>query len=227
MNTTQTYERRRLFGALGGAAFAVLTLMAFLTNSGPSTSDGMTVVEYYTAHGSATLWGAGLVGVGIVGFIWFAETFAAWTSSSPAGVVGAAVTAALYLVAVGCWEILGEIFGGVDIVDVPSQGYDTAHVIQVVGTGAAHMGNFAAAAFVGATAAALLESTPWRALGTLGIGVAAFRLATALIELASSASWSDAMSIAGFLAFLVWVLVASVALAVATQRSRRLIPQTT
>jgi hypothetical protein len=227
MNTTQTYARRRLIGALAGAAFTVLTLIAFLTNSGPSTSDGVTVVEYYTSHGSATLWGAGLVGVAIVGFIWFAETFAAWTSSSPAGVVGAAVTAALYLVAVGCWEILGEIFGGVDIVDVPSQGYDTAHVIQVVGTGAAHMGNFAAAAFVAATAAALLDTPSWRVLGALGLGVAAFRLVSALIELASSTQWSDAVSTAGFLAFLGWVFASSVALAVAPQRRTHLVPQAT
>ena len=41
-----------------------------------------------------------------------------------------------------------------------------AHVLYDVGVGAAHMAGFADAAFVGATAAALLTSaTPWRWLG--------------------------------------------------------------
>ena len=88
-------------------------------------------------------------------------------------VVGAAVTAALYLTAVGCWEILAEIFGGVDIVNVPSDGYSNAHVLYVAGNGASHMGNFGAAAFVGATAAAMLASAPPR-----WIPIVSWRLAT-------------------------------------------------
>ena len=227
MNGTATIERLRLVGASGGAIFAVLAFVAFLMNRGPSSSDGLTVVEHYTAHGTATLWGAALVGVGAVCLIWFAETFAGSMSSTPLGLVGAAVTAALYLVAVGCWEILGEIFGGVNIVDVPSQGYNTAHVIYVVGVGAAHMGNFGAAAFVGATAAAMLAAeAPWRRLGWIGVVVAAFRLSSALIELASSSDWSDAVSTAGFLAFLAWVFAASMALVATRRRGAALVPQT-
>jgi hypothetical protein len=227
MNGTATIERLRLLGASGGAVFAVLTLVAFMMHPGPSTSDGVTVVEYYTAHGTATLWGAALVGVAMVCFIWFAETFARSMSATPVGLVGAAVTAALYLVAVGCWEILAEIFSSVDIVDVPSQGYNTAHVIQVVGVGAAHMGNFGAAAFVGATAAAMLTAeAPWRRLGWLGVVVAVFRLVSALIELASSSDWSDAVSTAGFLAFLAWVFAASMMLVATRRRGVALVPQT-
>src|SRR5262245_64733335 len=79
MNDTQ--NTLRILGALGGAVFAVLTLLAYTMNAGPSSSDGVTVVEYYTSHGSTTLWGAALVGVAMIGFIWFAETFAGWTSS--------------------------------------------------------------------------------------------------------------------------------------------------
>ena len=225
MNDTRTHDRLQLLGALGGALFAVLTLVAYLLNTGPSSGRGVTVVEYYTEHGTATLWGAALLGIGMVCFIWFAETFAA-SMSSAIGVVGAAVTAALYLLAVGCWEILGEIFGGVDIVDVPSEGYSDAHVIYDIGVGAAHMGNFGAAAFVAATAAAMLSSPPWRALGMLGVAVAAFRLASALIELASSSDWSDVVSIIGFLGFLGWVFAASIALAVSNQRGTLLVPQT-
>jgi hypothetical protein len=119
--------------------------------------------------------------------IWFAETFGGATASRSAGIAGAASTVALYLVAIGCWAVLGEIYGGVDLVDVSSEGYSDAHVLHVVGVGAAHMGNFAAAAYIGATAAAMLATAgPWRSLGWLGIGFTAFRLISALIELAST-----------------------------------------
>jgi len=222
MNATRTT------GALSGAIFAVLTLVAFLFNPGPASTDGVTVVEYYAGHDARTLWGAAVVGVAIVCFAWFAETFARRTPSGAAGVVGAAATIALYLVAVGCWEILAEIFGGVDIVNVPPEGYQTAHVIQDVGVGAAHMGNFAAAAYIGATAFAFLGSpASRRLLGWLGIVIAAYRLFSAVVELASNSRWSDAVSTAGFLAFLAWVFAASVALAFTGRRATALVPQPT
>jgi hypothetical protein len=135
---------------------------------------------------------------------------------------------ALYLVAVGCWEILGEIYGGVDIVDVPSAGYSNAHTLQVVGVGAAHMGNFAAAAFVGATTAAMLASAAhWRLLGLAGVAFTAARVISALIELASKSHWSDVVSTAGFLSFVAWVFVASAALVAYTRRGSIALPATT
>jgi hypothetical protein len=203
----------RSFAALCGAAFAALALVAFLIHTGPSSDAGVTVVEYYSTHATATLWAAALVGIAALCFVWFAETFAGHMPIGPVGVASAAATAALYLVAVGCWEILGEIYGGLDLVDVSSEGYSDAHVLYVVGVGAAHMGNFPAAAFVGATAAAMLAAAgPWRVLGWLGIGFFAVRLISALIELASTSHWSDVVAIGGFLAFLVWVFTASVML---------------
>jgi len=226
MHDTTTRERLRLLGASGGAIFAVLALVAFLIHAGPSSDEGVAVAEYYSANGTATLWAAALVGVAAMSFLWFAETFAERMGSRAVGVAGAAATVALYLVAVGCWEILAEIFGGVDLANVPSEGYSNAHVLDVVGNGAAHMGNFAAAAYVGATAAAMLASAaPWRRLGWLGIGITALRLISALIELASNSPWSDDVSIAGFLAFLAWVFAASVMLVVTLRRSTALVPQ--
>jgi len=157
--------RLRLFGASSGAIFGVLALIAYMINTGPSSDAGVTVVEYYSTHKTATLWPAALVGVAAICFIWFAETFAGRMSSGPIGLAGAAATAALYLVAIGCWEILGDIYGGVDVVTVSSEGYSDAYVLYVVGAGAAQMGNFAAAAFIGATGAAMLASSaPWRLL---------------------------------------------------------------
>lgn len=228
MNGTPTLERLRLLGASGGAIFAALTLVAYLINRGPSSDDGMTVVAYFSTHHATTLAPAALVGVAAACFIWFAETFAERMSSSAVGVAGAAATAALYLAAVGCFEILGEIYGGVDLGDVPSEGYSNAHVIDVIGNGAAHMGNFAAAAYVGATATAMLAAAAsWRSLAWLGIGIATFRMISAVIELASNSHWSDVVSIAGFLAFLAWVFSASVMLVVAMRRGTTPLPQAT
>lgn len=139
----------RFFGAAGGAIFAVLTLIAFAIAPGPSSANGVTVLDYYAAHGTATLSQAGLVGIGAVCFIWFAEVFARELSVGPTAVVGAAVTGALYLVTVGCWEVIAEIYGGVDTGTVTSEDYSDAHVFYDVGTGAAHMAHFTATAFVG------------------------------------------------------------------------------
>ena len=158
--------RIRLFGAASGAVFAVLTLVAFLIAPGPSSANGVTVVEYYTEHGNAVIWQAVLAGLGIVCFMWFAAIFADTMSSANAVLVTAGAMAAVYLVLLGAWESLGENYKDVDIVDVSSEGYGDAHVLYDVGVGAAHLAGFADAAFVGATAAALLTSgAPWRRLG--------------------------------------------------------------
>jgi hypothetical protein len=227
MNGTRVRERLQLAGAVSGAAFAVLAFIAFLLAPGPSSSDGVTVVEYYATHASRTFWAAALVGLAAICLLWFAETFTRLISSAPFGVAGAAATAALYLAAVGCWEILGEIYGGVDVIDVPSAGYSNAHTLQVVGVGAAHMGNFAAAAFVGATTAAMLASTAyWRPLGLAGIAFTAARVISALIELASKSHWSDVVAIAGFLVFLAWVFIASAALVANMRRGSVRAPRT-
>jgi hypothetical protein len=229
MNGSPTYRRLRLVGALGGAVFATLTLVAFLLNPGPSSEHGIPVVEYYSTHGTETLWGAAFFGVAAIFFLWFAETFGERMGSRAIGIAGAAATVALYSVTVGCWEILAEIFGGVDLIDVSSNGYSTALVLRDIGNGAAHMGNFPATAYVGATAAAMLTSTPsWRRLGWVGVGVTVLRLISALVELASNSRWSDEVTIVGFLAFLAWVFAASAMLVWATRRSdAHAVPETT
>ncbi len=209
-------ERLRLFGAAGGAVFAIVALVAFAIAPGPSSANGTTVVEYYSAHATATLWQAALVALSVVLFIWFAETFAGQMSTGPVAVVGAAVTAALYLVAIGCWEVLGEILGRADGADL-SDG--DAHALYAAGLGAVHLANFTAAAFVGATAAAMLVSAvPWRWLGSIGIGFALVQLISAVIVLASQSHWSDVVGTVVFLAFLAWVFAASVRLVLAIRR---------
>ena len=211
--------RLQLVGAAGGAVFAVLALAAFALNPGPSSGNGVTVVEHYAMHGTQTLWATALGGLAAIGFLWFAETFAGVTAAAPLGVAGAAAMAALYLVAIGCWSILGEIYGGVDPLTVTSEGYSDAHVLHVVGVGAAHMGNFAAVAFAGAATGALFTSNVLpRWFAWTGVAVVAFRLLSALVEVGSTTGWSDAVAVAGFLVFLAWVFVASCLLTAALAR---------
>jgi hypothetical protein len=127
--------------------------------------------------------------------------------------------AALYLAAIGVWSILADLYGGVDPLTVTSEGYSDAHVLHDVGVGAAHMGNFAAAAFAGAATGALFASNVLpRWFAWAGVAVAAFRLVSALVEVASTTGWSDAVAVAGFLVFLAWVFVASVLLTAAVAR---------
>ena len=124
-------ERLRLFGAAGGAVFAVLAVIAFAIASGPSSANGATVAEYYSAHGTATLWQASLIGFALVCFIWFAGVFSVGTSLGPVVLVSASVTSALYLVAIGAWESLGEIYGRANGSDLND---GDAHALYDVGS---------------------------------------------------------------------------------------------
>jgi hypothetical protein len=217
--------RFRLFGAGGGVAFAVLVLVAFAIAPGPSSASGTTVVEYYSTHGTAVLWQAVLAGVAFVCFMWFVETLAGRMSSGPAGVIGAGVTAALYLISIGCWESLGENYRGIEVLSISSDSYAAAHVLYDVGVGAAHLATVATAAFVGATAAALLSSgAPWRRLGWIGIGFTAVQLINAPLQIFATSSWSDVVGLLVFLAWLAWVFAVSATLVVSMRRSVIAVP---
>ena len=212
--------RIRLFGAAGGAVFAVLILVAFLIAPGPSSADGVTVVEYYTEHGNAAIWQAVLAGFGIVCFMWFAATFADVMLAPKAVLVSAGAMSAVYLVVLGAWESLGENYKGVDIVDVQSEDYGDAHALYDVGVGAAHMAGFANAAFVGATAAALLTSaTPWRRLGGIGVGLTVVWLINAPLQIIATSEWSDGVGAIVFLSLLAWVFALSSVLVISVRRA--------
>ena len=191
--------------------FSALVVIAFAIASGPSSARGDTVVAYFSEHGTAVAWQAAIVGVATVFFIWFVETFATHTSAGALSVVGGAVTAALYLVAIGCWESLGETFNGRDLVDVSSEDLGDAHFLYDAGVGAAHMAHFTTAAYVGSTAVAILASgASGRWLGWLGAAFAPICLLEAIVGLASQSGWSDAVDGLVFLGFLVWVFALSV-----------------
>ena len=203
--------------------FAILTLIAFLIAPGPSSANGVTVVEYYTAHGDAAIWQAVLAGFGIVCFLWFAGTFAATLPSANAVLVSAGAMAAIYLVTLGAWEALAETYKDVDIVDVPSEGYGDAHVLYDVGVGAAHLASFADAAFVGATAVALLSGAVvrWRRLGWVGVGLTVVWLINAPLQIFGTSDWSDAVGAVIFVSLLGSAVNILSQLQIAFRRQRR------
>jgi hypothetical protein len=210
--------RVRLLGAAAGAAFTALTLIAALFGPGPESAGGVDVIEYYTEHGDAVIWQAVLIGFALVCFLWFAATFAEAMSAN-AVLVCAGVVAAVYLVVLGAWEALGETYKDVDIVDVPSEQYSDAHVLYDVGIGAAHMAAFANAAFVGATAAALLTSvSPRRRLGAVGVALSVVWLVNAPLQIFATSDWSDVVGLIVFLSLLAWVLALSVVLVFSLRR---------
>jgi uncharacterized membrane protein len=208
-------ERLPLLGAAGGAMFAVVAIVAYAIAPGPSSGYGPTVVEYYTAHGTAALWQSVLVGVAVVLFLWFAVTFAAQLSAGPLSIVFASVTAGLLMVTVGATESLGEVYRHVSFVDASSEDYAAAHAIYDVGDGAEHLALFTVAAYVAVTAVALLASNlPLRRLGWIGIALAAVQLLNALYQIFSTSHRSVVVNGVVVIAFILWVFVLSIVLVV-------------
>jgi hypothetical protein len=218
-------ERLRLLGAASGAVFAIVTVVAFAITQGPSSAADVKVIDYYTQHGNAAIWQAVLAGFGIVCLVWFAAVFSGWSPLGSAVLVSAAVIAALYSVALGSWESLGENFKNVDVIDVSSETYRDAHFLYDVGVGAAHMALFMDAAFVGATTAALFTTAvPRRRLGAIGIVLTAVFLINAPLQIFGTANWTDAVGTIVFLGLLAWVFVLSIVLVVSLRQEAAAAP---
>lgn len=205
--------------------FALLVVLAYTINLGPSSGDGVSVVAYYSTHAPQAQWEAILVGIAAIFFVWFAAVFADQTSSGPLAPMAGAVTAALYLVAIGCWEVLGELYGGVRVADMATDRRGDARVLYDVGVGAVHMANLAATAFIWGISLGMLQSpAPWRRVGWIGVAFVGPWLITALIVLISQSRWSDELGTIVFLVFLGWVFLASVTLVLLVRRGLSIAP---
>ena len=182
---------------------------------GPSSANGVTVVEYYTAHGDAAIWQAVLAGFGIVCFLWFAGTFAATLPSANAVLVSAGAMAAIYLVTLGAWEALAETYKDVDILSTFRAKATATPTSFTTSASAPHtLASFANAAFVGATAVALLSGAVvrWRRLGWVGVGLTVVWLINAPLQIFGTSDWSDAVGAGIFVSLLAWVFALSVIL---------------
>jgi len=199
--------------------FSVVIVVAFAIAPGPSSASDVKVINYYTAHGNAAIWQAVLAGFGLVGFVWFVAVFSGWSPAGPAVLVSAAGMVALYSVALGSWEGLGENFKGMDTIDVSTETYRDAHFLYDVGVGAAHMASFMDAAFVGATTAALFTAAvPRRRLGAVGMLFTVVYLINAPLQIFGTASWTDAVGTVVFIGLLAWVFALSAVLVISLGR---------
>src|SRR5262245_39527968 len=94
--------------AATGSLFSLLVAVALSLAPGPSSAGGVDVVGYYSHHESASLWQAVLAGLAIVCLLLFAGVVADLFPEGPGVLAPAAVTATLYLVAMGAWESVAE-----------------------------------------------------------------------------------------------------------------------
>jgi hypothetical protein len=204
-------NRLRLLGAFSGVAFAALVLVALAIPGGTPIPHNQTVVAFYSAHGTATLWKVAIMGLALACFAFFASTFAARMQAPAAVHISAAAIAALFLAAFACFTSLSRTYAGIDVATVPGEAYRAAHAVYDVGVALTLMANFMEAVFVGATAAALIAApAAWRRLAGIGFGLAVLQTINAALQTLTSADWADAVGAVAFLAFLAWVAVLSV-----------------
>jgi hypothetical protein len=208
-------------GALSGVAFAVFVVAALAIPGATPVPHSTTVVEYYAAHGTETLWKTAVVGVALVCFVWFAGTFAEWMSTGSMVQIAAGAMAALYLAAFGFFASLSRTYGGIDVATVSSDAYRDAHTLYDAGVALTLVANFMGAAFVGATSAALITAADaWRRLGGFGIGLTLVHLINAPLQILTSSDWADLVGAVVFITLLAWVCSLSVVLIVSMQRDR-------
>jgi hypothetical protein len=110
---------------------------------------------------------------------------------------------------------LGEIYGSAHGSDLDR---GDAHVLYDVGIGAGHVANFSVAAFVAATAFAVLTAGR-RTLGLLGLILAAVELVNAPFQIAAHSEWSGDVGTIVFICFLAWVFAMSVWLIAQVRRA--------
>ena len=209
----------RLLAAFSGAAFAVLVVAALAVPGATPVPHNTTVVEYYSAHGTTTLWKTALIGLALVCFVWFAGTFARSMSAGATVQISAGATAALYLAAFACFASLSRTYAGVEPTTVPSEAYRDAHTLYDAAVGLTLVANFMSATFVAATSASLMAAAaPWRRLAGVGVGLALVHLINAPLQILTSADWADVVGAVVFITFLAWTCGLSVVLAVSIRR---------
>jgi hypothetical protein len=203
--------------AASGAAFSVVAFVAFLLALGPSDDSGQGLVSYYAEHTDAVRLQALCFGVAAILLIWFAATLATAARAADAGnrsgtvlLVAAASTVAVYLVGVCCWLALAGVFR--NFTGTSDRNTDgIAFTLKNLADAVFEMSNFTAAAFVAGAALALVTARlAARWIGWLGAVLAAFLVVQGCVQVLSESDFADTLGTVAFVAFLVWVLAASV-----------------
>jgi len=204
-----------------GAAFAVLAFVAFLLTGRPEeAASGEDVVEFFADKQTAIEWQAVLFGLAALAFLWFAGRLAALLRGAAVDpgdriptitVAGAASSTALFLVGVGAFAALAQ---HADEAGATRALFDLGDMSFALST-------FTAAVFLEGAAVGIMRTR----ILPRWMGLAGAVLVTALLI---AGSWrmfdaSDAAAAVGsivFVAFLVWVLAASVLLSMRERPAR-------
>lgn len=201
------------WGALGGILFVVLVaISAFLPGSPPMTSDGAKKISDYLAdHEEAVRW-AGYIGtLAVIPFFWWLGSV--WRlmrrgeGSSPRLTV-MAITGATFATAMA--TIGAVILSAIPIIGVRTLGLVTTRTLYVISTNLAIATLFGVAAFLlGFSVVIIRTAVLPRIMGWLGVLIAI----VGIVGAASVATDRDAVfdvAFCGFIASMVWILVASI-----------------
>lgn len=205
--------------AATGIAFTALALIAYFLAAGPSDTTAQGIANYFAANDAAVEWQAFLFGLSGVFLLWFAGTLAsALRANDPdAGarlggiaLASAAAATVLYLVGIAGWATLADLFADATAGRFSDEALGDSLMIFNLSDNALALAGFGAATFVGAASLALLPSrilADW--LAWAGGLVVALLVASAFAQLVGG---PDALGTASFLAFVAWVLAASILL---------------
>jgi hypothetical protein len=208
--------------AATGIAFAVLAFIAFLIAGGPDDTSAEGIANYFAENDGAVEWQAVLFGLSGIFFVWFAGTLAAAlrTAEPDAGarlggiaLAGAAASTALYFVAISAWTTLAHLFGEASAGGFSDEALGDSLMLFNLADGALAMASFTAAIFVGAASVALLSARiVFESLALVGGLVVALLVVNAFVQLLGDTDSGDLLGRVSFLAFLAWVLAASILL---------------
>jgi hypothetical protein len=210
-----------------GVVFAVLAIVAFaLVGDAESNASTDEVINYFADNKGRVQFGAFVFGLAGGFLLWFGGTIAAAlrrAEGDPAGrlpaiaVAGVASSVALYLVGVASWTALART---ADEEGVSRALYDLGQ--QVFGAS-----SFTAAVFVWALSTGIMRTRllqDW--VGWLGTALTVLLIVNGLEEMLRDSSGPIVLGTITFVAFLAWVLLASVLLTLGV-RARETVRPTT
>jgi hypothetical protein len=210
-----------------GAVFVVFAVIAFAL-VGDAEADASTdeIITYFVDNGDRVQWGAFLFGLAGAFLLWFGGTIAAAlrrAEGDAAGrlpaiaIAGVASSVALYLVGVGAWAALARTGA--------EEGATRA--LYDIGQQVFGISGFTAAAFIWALSTGIMRTrllADW--VGWLGTALTVLLVVDGAYEMLRDSSGLSVLGTITFLAFLAWVLIASVLLTLGVRAKAAVRPTT-
>lgn len=212
---------------VSGVVFAVLAIVAFaLVGDAESNASTDEIMSYFSDNADRVKWGALVFGLAGGFLLWFGGTIAAAlrrAEGDTAGrlpaiaVAGVASSVALYLVGVASWTALART---AEEEGVSRALYDLGQQVFGIST-------FTAAAFVWALSTGIMRTKLLRDwVAWLGTALTVLLIVNGAAEMLRDSSGLSVLGTITFVAFLAWVLLASVLLTLGV-RARETVRPTT